>query len=234
MAEKPARQGLYDPAYERDACGVGFVVNIDGTRNHEIIEQGTRILRNLTHRGAVGSDPETGDGAGLSIQIPDAVLRRECHLLGIRLPPPGRYAVGMVFLSPEPDVRAFQKKTIARTVAESSLRLLGWRPVKVNAAVLGPVAQQRAPVIQQVFLEASTHLDPRLFERQLFLLRRIAENRIRIAGEKAKHFHVASLSSRTIIYKGLMLPDQIPVFYQDLSGCEDRSADQLHLHQPTS
>ncbi|MFN3200307.1 MAG: glutamate synthase large subunit [Bradymonadia bacterium] len=227
---KPVRQGLYDPAYERDACGVGFVVNIDGTRTHEIIEQGTRILKNLTHRGAVGSDPATGDGAGLSIQMPDAVLRRECHLLGIRLPPPGRYAVGMVFLSPDPDVRAFQKKMIARTVAESSLRLLGWRPVKVNPAVLGPVARKRAPVIQQVFLEASTQLDPRRFERQLFLLRRIAENRVQAAGEKAKHFHVASLSSRTIIYKGLMLPAQIPVFYQDLSDPEAESAFVL-VHQ---
>ena len=163
--------------------------------------------------------------------MPDAVLRREIGRAGIELPERGQYAVGMVFLSPEAEVRTFQKKAIARTVAESGMRLLGWREVPVNVAVLGQLARQTMPNIQQVFIRAATTLRRSVFEQQLFRLRRIAENRVLLeGGEKAKYFHVASLSSRTIVFKGLMVPDQIEQFYMDLADPDCKSSLAL-VHQ---
>ena len=227
----PPRQGLYDPSQEHDACGVGFVVDVRGGKSHDVVRRGIEVLVNLTHRGATGADPDTGDGAGLLIQLPDDFLRREAGKLGLALPAPGAYACGLVFLAQDAAERAWQAETLERSVAEHGQRLLGWREVPVDPARIGRIAREAMPVIRQIFVGAAEGLDPDAFERRLYLLRAVAENRVRArGGPAAASFHVPSLSARTMVYKGLLLAHQIDGFYPDLAEDSLRSALAL-VHQ---
>jgi len=221
----PPPQGLYDPANEHDACGIGFVVNIQGEKSHDIIQKGIQILINLTHRGACGCDPETGDGAGVLIQIPHAFFARECARLGFTLPEPGEYGCGITFLPVEPQQRLLVEGIIERIIREEGLELLGWRdtPVKVNA--IGRVARASQPYIQQLFVRRGPGMDEDTLERKLFVVRKRSEKEIGASDIRDKDFfYIPSLSCRTIVYKGLLLAPQILQFYGDLADPECISA----------
>ncbi len=221
----PPQQGLYDPGYERDACGIGFVADIKGRKSHDIILKGIQILVNLTHRGACGCDPETGDGAGVLIQIPHEFFARECARLGFVLPPAGEYGVGMVFLPVEHHERLRCEGILERIAAEEGLRVLGWRDTPVEADAIGRIARASQPYIEQIFVARAAGMTQEAFERKLYVVRKRAEHEI--AGsdipDKA-FFYIPSLSSRTIVYKGLLLASQIPEFYGDLSDPDAISA----------
>ena len=221
----PPAQGLYSPAFEHDACGIGFVANISGQKSHEIIRQGIQVLLNLTHRGACGCDPETGDGAGVLIQIPHKFFVRECEKLGFALPEPGAYAVGMTFLPVEKHPRLQCEGILERIVKEEGLKLLGWRDTPVYASAIGRVARASQPYIQQVFVGRADGLNEDAFERKLYVVRKRAENEVRESGvEDAEMFYIPSLSCRTIVYKGLLLAPQIANFYRELSDPDVDSA----------
>ncbi len=160
---RPGRQGLYDPAHEHDACGVGFVASIAGEKSHDLIHKGIEVLVNLEHRGACGCDPETGDGAGILIQLPDRFLRREARALGMDLPPAGAYASGMVFLSPDAAEREWQVAALERAVAGEGQRVLGWRDVPHHGDRIGRLAREGMPVIRQIFVAAGDGLDQDAF-----------------------------------------------------------------------
>ena len=211
----PERQGLYDPRFEHDACGVGFVCNIDGRPSHGIIQRGLQVLVNLTHRGATGADSETGDGAGILIQVPHAFLERECAVLGIRLPEPGEYGVGAVFLPEDAASRARCERVLEQAVGEERQHFLGWRDVPTHAEHIGETARKGLPRIRQMFVLRGAGLDAPAFERKLFVIRKRAELQLR--NEGVRPFHVPSLSSRTLVYKGLLLAYQVKKFYSDLA-----------------
>src|SRR5437879_5869127 len=221
----PARHGLYDPQKEHDACGIGFVVNIKGQQSHEIILKGLQILINLAHRGACGCDSETGDGAGILIQIPHRFFERECAKLGFSLPCAGEYAVGMVFLPVEPQQRLICEGILERIAREEGLNVLGWRDVPVDADAIGRVARASQPYIEQIFIHRRPGVDQDEFERRLYVVRKRAESEIAESDIRDKgFFYVPSLSSRTIVYKGLMLAPQIARFYGELSDPQTASA----------
>src|SRR5262249_5142002 len=210
---------LRDPRIEHDACGVGFVVNVKGEKSHRIVEQGLEVLRNLTHRGACGCDPLTGDGAGILVQVPDAFLRREAKAARIELPAEGAYGVGMVFLPPEVRQRNECQKLIEKTVRSEGQKLLGWRRVPVDADAPGPLARSVMPEIRQMVVGAGRRTKAQVaLERSLFVIRKRVEQLVRTSGmPDSERFYMPSLSSRTVVYKGLLLPDQIPAFYHDLA-----------------
>jgi glutamate synthase (NADPH/NADH) large chain len=221
----PAAQGLYDPGLERDACGIGFVVNIKGEKSHEIILKGIQILLNLLHRGACGCDPETGDGAGLLIQIPHEFFARECARTGFTLPDPGEYGVGMVFLPVERRERLICEGIVERIVREEGLSVLGWRDTPIDADSIGRIARVSQPYIEQVFIQRATGMDEDALERKLYVIRKRAEAEIAASDLHDKSFfYVPSLSARTIVYKGLLLAPQIAKFYKELSDPEVISA----------
>src|ERR1700693_2054840 len=225
MAGLPVDQGLYDPRNEHDACGIGFVVNIQGEQSHEIILKGLQILINLAHRGACGCDSETGDGAGILLQIPHQFFQRECHNLGFELPPPGSYGVGMTFLPVEKHERLQCEGILERIVREEGLTLLGWRDTPCFAASIGRVARGSQPYIQQIFVGCGAFTDEDTFERKLYVVRKRAESEIAVSGiEDASVFHIPSLSWRTIVYKCLLLAPQITNFYKELSDPDVTSA----------
>jgi glutamate synthase domain-containing protein 2/glutamate synthase domain-containing protein 1/glutamate synthase domain-containing protein 3 len=214
----PAPQGLYDPACERDACGIGFVVNIKGEKSHDIILKGIQVLLNLTHRGACGCDPETGDGAGVLIQIPHEFFARECASIGFSLPNPGEYGVGMVFLPVERHQRLICEGIIERIVREEGLSVLGWRDTPINSDAIGRIARVSQPYIEQIFIQHSPGTDQDALERKLYVIRKRAEAEIAATDLHDKNFfYIPSLSSRTIVYKGLLLAPQISSFYRELS-----------------
>ena len=221
----PPAQGLYDPAHEHDACGIGFVASIGGHKSHDIIRKGIQVLLNLAHRGACGCDPETGDGAGVLIQIPHKFFARECEKLGFSLPKPGTYGVGMTFLPVEKHQRLQCEGILERIVREEGLTLLGWRDTPVYASAIGRVARASQPYIQQIFVRCAPGMDEDAFERKLYVVRKRAENEIRESGiEDAEMFYIPSLSCRTIVYKGLLLAPQIANFYRELSDPDAVSA----------
>ena len=225
----PARQGLYDPANEHDACGVGFVAHIKGAKSHGIVRQGLQILDRLTHRGAVGADPRAGDGAGILIQIPDAFLRA---VAGIELPAAGDYAVGMAFLPRPKEARAAMVAEIDEVVAAAGQRVLGWRDVPVDSSGLGESVKPSEPFIRQVFIARGPDCpDQDSFERKLFVIRKMIENRIRASDLACRDFfYIPSLSSRTLVYKGMLLAGQVGEFYRDLA--DERMVSALALvHQ---
>ena len=225
MVTPPQPQGLYHPTYEHDACGMGFVVNLNGEKSHDIIRKGIQILINLTHRGACGCDPETGDGAGILIQIPHEFFAAECAKLGFTLPDPGQYAVGMMFLPVEPQQRLLCEGIVERIVREEGLTTLGWRDTPANGDAIGRQARATQPYIEQVFVRSALGLTQDQFERKLYLVRRRAEAEISKSDIHEKEFfYVPSLSSRTIIYKGLLLAPQIAAFYTELSNPLAKSA----------
>jgi glutamate synthase domain-containing protein 2/glutamate synthase domain-containing protein 1/glutamate synthase domain-containing protein 3 len=212
----PRRQGLYDPRFEHDACGVGFIANIQGKASHEIVRKGVDILLNLVHRGACGCDPLTGDGAGIVIQVPDAFFRRECDASEVELPPAGKYGVGCVFLPRDKHDRRRCMQILEDKIFGTGQRLIGWRDVRVNESALGPMARASAPIIKQVFIGSSAE-DEAAFERKLFVIRKWAERTVRESGMAQKGaFYLPSLSSRTIVYKGLLLAEQLSAFYSEL------------------
>ena len=221
----PPAQGLYDPAHEHDACGIGFVASISGIKSHDIIRKGIQVLLNLAHRGACGCDPETGDGAGVLIQIPHKFFVRECEKLGFKLPKAGTYGVGMTFLPVEKHQRLQCEGIIERIVREEGLTLLGWRDTPVYASAIGRVARASQPYIQQIFVGCPSCVDEDAFERKLYVVRKRAENEIRESGvEGTETFYIPSLSCRTIVYKGLLLASQITNFYRELSDPDAVSA----------
>lgn len=228
----PTRQGLYDPRNEHDACGVGFIVHIKGHKSHAIVRQGLELLTNLTHRGAVGADAQAGDGAGILIQLPDAFLRTECAKLGIALPAVGEYAVGMVFLPQEAEDRARCEAVFADIIAREQATLLGWRDVPVNNADLGYSVKPVEPFIRQIFIQKGADCaDQNAFERKLFVIRKQVENTIRDLNLKqGSFFYVPSLSSLTLVYKGMLLAEQVGDFYPDLADERMDSALAL-VHQ---
>ena len=215
----PGRQGLYDPAHEHDACGLGFIAHIKGRKSHAIIAQGLRILENLSHRGATGADPLQGDGAGILIQLPDAFLRRACGKLGITLPAIGQYGVGMVFLPREPASRMACEQEIERAVAAEGQVLLGWRDVPTDNEGLSERTKEVEPVIRQVFVgRGSRNVDQDALERKLYVIRKRAGHAIQaLALKHGREFYVPSFSTRTLCYKGMLLARQVGSFYLDLA-----------------
>src|SRR5437588_3453441 len=221
----PAAQGLYDPAQEHDACGIGFVASIRGHKSHDIISKGIQVLLNLAHVGACGSDPETGDGAGVLIQIPHQFFARECRKLGFVLPEAGTYGVGMTFLPVEKHQRLQCEGILERITREEGLTVLGWRDTPTFASTIGRVARASQPYIQQIFVGRAPEMDEDAFERKLYVVRKRAENEIRESGiEDSEMFYIPSLSCRTIVYKGLLLASQITNFYRELSDPDVASA----------
>ena len=218
-ATPPRAQGLYDPANEHDACGVGFVAHIKGKRSHSIIEQGLLILKNLDHRGAVGADPLMGDGAGILVQIPDAYLRADLAARGINVPPPGEYGVGMVFLPKEHASRIACEQEIERAVRAESQVVLGWRDVPVDHDMpMSPTVRAKEPVIRQIFIGRGPDIMVTdALERKLYVIRKSSGHAIQALNLiHGKEFFVPSMSARTIVYKGLLLADQVGVYYKDL------------------
>ena len=221
----PPAQGLYDPRHEHDACGIGFVANIRGQKSHDIVQKGIEVLVNLTHRGACGCDPETGDGAGVLIQIPHEFFSRECLKLGFTLPAPGAYAVGMTFLPVEKHQRLQCEGILEQTLREEGLAVLGWRDTPVRASAIGRVARGSQPYIQQIFVARPVGMDEDSFERKLYIVRKRVESKIANSDvEDRESFYIPSLSARTIIYKGLLLAPQIANFYGELSDPAVKSA----------
>jgi glutamate synthase (NADPH/NADH) large chain len=228
----PNRQGLYDPRNEHDACGVGFIVHIKGSKSHAIVKQGLDLLKNLTHRGAVGADPYAGDGAGILIQMPDAFLRQQCGKQGLILPKEGDYAVGMVFLPRDATSRASCEALFTEIIAQEKAILLGWRDVPVDNQELGETAKQVEPFIRQVFIgRGADCFDQDAFERKLFVIRKQIENAVRDSDLKdGNTFYVPSLSTRTLVYKGMLLANQVGPYYPDLNDELMQSALAL-VHQ---
>ena len=218
-AALPQAQGLFDPAFERDACGVGFVADMKGRKSHAIIADALRILENLEHRGAVGADPHAGDGAGMLVQIPHDFLKEECRALGFTLPPPGRYAVGHIFLPRDERLQKHCERVWARIIKEQGLELIGWRTVPVDNSSLSEMVIATEPLHRQVFVGCpSSILDQDDFERRLYLARKVVSNAIQEAykGRDIGHYTV-SLSSRTLVYKGMFLSYQVAKYYKDVT-----------------
>ncbi len=226
MALPPAAQGLYDPRHEHDACGVGFVAHIKGKKSHAIIEQGLTVLRNLTHRGAVGADPKASDGAGLLIQIPDRFFRDEMARQGVKLPPVGQYGVGMVFLPREPASRIACEYELERAIKDEGQVLLGWRDVPVDNSDLGESVKLVEPVIRQVFVgrgRGVTVTDS--LERKLYIIRKSAGHAIRALHlAHGTEYYVPSMSARTLVYKGMLMASQVGEYYLDLKDPRVESA----------
>ncbi|HTS21407.1 MAG TPA: glutamate synthase large subunit [Casimicrobiaceae bacterium] len=214
----PGKQGLYDPRNEHDACGLGFIAHIKGRKSHEIISQALQILKHLTHRGATGADPLQGDGAGILIQLPDAFLRRACGRQGLTLPAIGQYGAGMVFLPKEPASRMACIQEIERAVAAEGQILLGWRDVPTDASGLSERTKEVEPVIRQVFIaRGSNDLDQDALERKLYIIRKRSGHAIQaLKLRHGKEFYVPSMSTRTIVYKGMLLAHQVGEYYRDL------------------
>ena len=226
FASFPA-QGLYDPAFEHDACGVGFICRLDNVASHTIVEQGLTILRNLDHRGACGCDARTGDGAGILIQMPDAFLQAVAAGHGIALPEPGRYGAGLVFLPRTADPQPFMAMA-AQAAAAEGCRVLGWRPVPTDNADLGVGARENEPTVWQLFVAGTQDGSEASLERRLFMLRKRftrAVRRSEVPGHEDTY--VVSLSTRTLTYKGMLTPGQVPGYFPDLR--DPRMASALAL-----
>jgi len=218
LSRPPGKQGLYDPQFEHDACGVGFVVNVKGRKSHAIIEQALQVLLNLDHRGACGCEANTGDGAGILLQMPHEFLKVAGREAGVALPGFGEYGVGMVFLPPEPGERQACVQLFERIVAEEGQHFLGWRAVPTINSTLGDTAKASEPFMSQLFIGRNARLtDDMAFERKLYVIRKRAESAIRYGGLPGGHFfYVSSLSYKTIIYKGMLMPLRLDQYYPDL------------------
>jgi glutamate synthase (NADPH/NADH) large chain len=228
----PEAQGLYSPDHEHDACGVGFVVDIKGRRSHAIVAQALEVLKNLLHRGACGCEVNTGDGAGILIQIPHAFLSRECGPLGMTLPAPKHYGAGLVFLPRDPAQAARCRETLATIVSEEGQTLLGWRPVPTDDSPVGPSARSVEPTIEQVLIGRGAAVpDAQVFERKLYVIRKRVEHAIRQSDMAERgSFYIPSLSANTLIYKGMLSADQIETMFPDITDPLVESALAL-VHQ---
>ena len=214
----PARQGLYDPRHEHDACGVGFVVDLKGRKSHSIVEQAIQVLLNLQHRGACGCEENTGDGAGVLMQVPHRFLERECDTLGIKLPAYEEYGVGMVFLPQNVVSRVGCEALFEGIVEQEGQRLLGWRDVPTDNAPIGPTAKAGEPVVRQIFIGRSDDLaDAAAFERKLYVIRKRVEKAVKRSDFSQRDmFYIPSLSYKTLVYKGMLKSDQVTTFYPDI------------------
>jgi glutamate synthase domain-containing protein 2/glutamate synthase domain-containing protein 1/glutamate synthase domain-containing protein 3 len=230
---RAAQHGMYQPAQERDACGVGFVAHIKGQKSHAIIQQGLKILENLDHRGAVGADELCGDGAGVLIQLPDRLYREELAKAGIALPPPGEYGVGMIFMPRERASRLACEQEIERVVRAEGQVVLGWRDVPVNASMpMSPLVREKEPVIRQIFIGRGPDVMVQdALERKLYVIRKTASHAIQSLNLRhGKEYFVPSMSTRTVVYKGLLLANQVGEYYRDLT--DERTVSALALvHQ---
>jgi len=226
----PPKQGLYDPQFEHDACGLGFVVNIKGKKSHQLVTDALQILVNLDHRGACGCEVNTGDGAGILMQVPHDFLMAQTAKLGFKLPAFGQYGVGMLFLPKNAAEREVIKAELAKIISDEGQTLLGWRDVPTDNSSLGKTAVSAEPFMEQVFIGRNPALkDDAAFERKLYVIRKIAEQRIRYSGKipGGKWFYVSSLSSRTLTYKGMLLTEQMAKYYPDL--CDETMTTALAL-----
>ena len=225
--------GLYSSDHEHDACGVGFVAHIKGLKSHEIVKNALKILENLDHRGAVGADKLMGDGAGILIQLPDALYREEMSVQGVTLPPPGEYGVGMVFLPKESASRLACEQEMERAILAEGQVLLGWRDVPVNRDMpMSPTVREKEPVLKQVFIGRGNDVIVQdALERKLYVIRKTASANIQaLKLTHSKEYYVPSMSSRTVVYKGLLLADQVGVYFKDLEDVRCVSALGL-VHQ---
>jgi glutamate synthase (NADPH) large chain len=212
----PKKQGMYDPQFEHDACGVGFVTNIKGKKSHEIVQQAITVLANLDHRGAVGSEHNTGDGAGILIQMPDAFFRKVCPASGIELPEAGHYGVAMLFTSPEATERSAAKHLFQRIIAEEAVEVIGWREVPTDNSLLGDTAKAGEPLVRQIFFKRSASCpDEDAFNRKLYVVQQRALHEIRDKGVDP-YWYFSSMSTRTLVYKGMLMPAQLDQYYPDL------------------
>ncbi|MGZ3351923.1 MAG: glutamate synthase subunit alpha, partial [Xanthobacteraceae bacterium] len=228
----PPTQGLYDPALEKDSCGVGFIADIKGRSSHKLIEDALAILCNLEHRGAVGADPRAGDGAGILVQIPHTFFAKEAQRLGFALPRPHEYAVGALFMPRDPDWRQVIRDIWAQKIKREGMTLLGWREVPTDNSTLGESVKPTEPVHLQVFIgrgKKITTADE--FERRLYILRKSISNAIYTRKERRlSGYYPVSISCRTIVYKGMFLADQLGTYYPDLRDPNFDSALAL-VHQ---
>ena len=231
------KQGMYDPAFEHDACGMGFVADVNGRKSRTIIDKGLDILKNLEHRGAVGADPETGDGSGILIQMPDEFIRKVAAEKKIKLPAEGKYGVGVMFLPQDPILRKAAENIVEKIVIDENQKFLGWRDVPVNPDVPGRGARATQPFIRQCFVGANRNIQSRdEFERKLYTIRRIIDHRVRMELDCDRgEYYVPSFSSKVLIYKGMLLAPQLTEFYKDLSDKDMKSAmTMLHLRFSTN
>lgn len=228
----PPQQGLYDPTYEHDACGVGFVVDIKGRKSHAIIRQTLTVLKNLLHRGASGSEPNTGDGAGILIQMPHAFLARECARIGMALPAPRHYGAGLVFLPTDPSQAAKCQAAFEEIILDEGQTLLGWRDVPTDDMPIGPSAKAAKPTFKQIFIGRNPAIqDDRAFERTLYVIRKQVEHIVYGSTlPQRRLFYIPSLSSNTLVYKGMLIGDQIEATFPDLTDPAVESALAL-VHQ---
>src|SRR3981189_3611440 len=196
----PAAQGLYRPEHEHDACGIGFVANIEGRKSHDIVLKAVQILVNLAHRGACGSDPQTGDGAGILIQIPHPFFGSEGSTVGVARPGPGECGGGMVFLPVDPHDRLLCEGMIEKAAREEGLTVLGWRDTPINGNMIGRLARNSQPYIEQIFIKAAPGMDQDALERKLYVVRKRVESAVSETDmEEKEFFYIPSLSSRTIV-----------------------------------
>lgn len=222
MRDLPEPQGLYDPSYEHDACGIGIVANIKGIKSYSIIDDALTILENLRHRGAEGADANSGDGAGILVQIPHQFFCRECDVLGFSLPDEGDYGVGMIFAHRYKTFRKEQMDAFEDIVRAEGLSILGWRDVPVDESLIGNIAKKTCPHFLQVFIRKDPAMKTQMdFERKLYVIRKLAEKAIvPKSQEQGTDFYIASLSSKTIVYKGMLTSVQLRHFFLDLSDLD--------------
>jgi glutamate synthase (NADPH) large chain len=236
-ANVPEKQGLYDPAFEHDSCGVGFVCDVKGKRSHDVIEKGLQVLERMSHRGAVGGDPRTGDGAGVLIQMPHDFFAKELKKNGMILPSLGEYGAGLVFLPQDKGCRERCEEILKSTVLREGQIFLGWRDVPVDCSIIGNVARSTQPVIKQIFVAKGTSCpDRQAFQRKLYVIRKVSEAKIESSDiEEKEFFYVTDLSSEKVIYKGLLMPEQVPRYFPDLKDpAMDSSLILVHSRYSTN
>jgi glutamate synthase domain-containing protein 2/glutamate synthase domain-containing protein 1/glutamate synthase domain-containing protein 3 len=222
----PERQGLYDPGFERDSCGVGFVCDVNGDKSYDVVDKAMTVLERMSHRGAVGADPKTGDGAGILISMPHGFLEEVCRDGKIDLPEYGKYGSGIIFLPRERKDRVFCEGLFEKYVKSMKMELLGWRDVPVDDSIIGKSAKETEPVIKQIFIaDKDDELSQDDLERKLYVVKKQVENAVRASGvAKKRSFYVTGLSSKTLVYKGLLMPDQVRGFFPDLKDPRVKSS----------
>ena len=220
-AHFPKKQGLYDSAHEHDSCGIGFVANIQGQQSHDIIQRGLEVLQRMAHRGAESADNTSGDGAGIMVQMPHYFNRQ----IVPSLPGLGQYGTGLVFLPRKEDEADACLTALEQIIADEGLEVLAWREVPVDSRVLGVIASASEPAIRQVFVGSRVERDRAALDRKLYVVRKLIERQVRESGLTQKAmFHIPSLSTRTVVYKGMLMPEQFIRYYQDLQDERLRSA----------